>query len=84
MLVILALIVVIFILVLVCVIWILCRKSTKVKAFLLKVWRKIFWNTIIRAILESSLGLLLGAMISSESLSTENGFKIFSYILTIV
>ena len=83
MLLILALVVVIFILVLVCIFWIVCRKSQRVRAFLQKVWRMIFWNTIIRTIFESSIGLLLGAMIKTESLSTKNGFEIFSSILTI-
>ena len=71
------------ILVLIAILWIICRSCPKVKGWLLIIWRKIFWNTIIRTILESSLGLLLGSMIKTSLLSTDGALQIFYSILTI-
>ena len=71
------------ILVLIAILWIICRSCPKVKGWLLIIWRKIFWNTIIRTILESSLGLLLGSMIKTGLLSTDGALQIFYSILTI-
>jgi len=79
----LSLVIVVFILVLVCILWIICRSCPKVKGWLLIIWRKIFWNTIIRAVLESSLGILLGSMIKTGLLSTDGALQIFYSILTI-
>ena len=57
---------IVVILVFMVLLWIFFRNFQKVRGCLLWVWRKIFWNFIIRSIFESSIGFLIGAMLRTS------------------
>ena len=54
---------------------IFCYKFACIKNLFQKLWRKIFWNTFIRSILETSLELCITHMIKLYTLKESNWFE---------
>ena len=57
---------------------IFCYKVARIRNLFTAVWRKIFWNTFIRAILETSLELCITHMIKLYVLDASNRFESLS------
>jgi len=80
---IMTILIVILIVFLVLVFWLLCRKSQKVRTCLSGIWRKIFWNTIIRSTLETSIEVAIASMVKTYAMNTDTAFEVFSSVFTI-
>lgn len=47
-----------------------------------KIWRKLFWNTFIRSILETAIEIIIAGMIKTQTFSTEDVYQTFTSIYT--
>lgn len=72
------------VLVIILLLWICFRKSQKVRTFVLKIKRKIFFNSIIRSFLETSLETILMSMIATYDLSFDSFGESFSSCFAIL
>ena len=64
--------------------WLLFRKIDAVRNFVNKIWRKIFWNSFIRMVLETSIEIAIASMIKTFGMSISSPLETASSIYTVV